>query len=69
LSDNLEEKQNTHCCEDCGASFELVQEPQEILLEESKYTSKSQIILEWARENGHEVIELAMAEELKDGSK
>lgn len=25
-----------HCCEDCGASFHVVQEPQDILLEDIK---------------------------------
>ena len=34
-SDNLILKQNTHCCDECGGSFEIVQEPQEILLEDA----------------------------------
>ena len=25
----------THCCEDCGGSYQIVQEPQEILLKDS----------------------------------
>jgi len=41
LSDKLEsfweeeDRPLTHCCEDCGASFEIVQEPQPDLLEDA----------------------------------
>lgn len=41
-SDNLmtivEGDTTTQCCEDCGGSFEVVQEPQDILLDISKQT-------------------------------
>jgi hypothetical protein len=71
LSDNLELKQDTHCCEDCGGSFQVIQEPQDILLESrgNDFIGKSEIILEWAKENGYDVVEMAMAEELKDYEK
>ena len=39
-SDNLEpineDGKITQCCDDCGGSFEVVQEPQDILLENIK---------------------------------
>jgi hypothetical protein len=31
---------DTYCCEDCGASFQVVQEPQPILLEDALKTDK-----------------------------
>lgn len=42
-SDNLELKQDTQCCEDCGGSFEVVQEPQDILLKDAKELEKRQL--------------------------
>lgn len=36
LSDNLIEKQNTQCCEDCGGSFEIVQESQDFPLDKDE---------------------------------
>jgi Zn finger protein HypA/HybF involved in hydrogenase expression len=35
-SDSLELLQDTYCCEECGGSFQVVQEPQDILLKDIK---------------------------------
>jgi transposase-like protein len=40
-SDNLLTIEKTECCEDCGGSFEVVNPPQDVLLESVRSTDET----------------------------